>query len=201
MAVGTSCSSILLLVSCILLAQRAAGYTSGPIKVCVPAQQSPAQLGLCTAALSGANVGNIQFTCVAGGSLPGVSSLIDLLVLCAACHGDPLSACERERCCSGSIFKLLHSKLDSMMVVQKCAVYLWTPMNLRLWFVQCFRQVADETADIVSATGEQAFTANQRYGIVPILGEGLPGRDNLSSYYSVAVVNAVGDLSSNIHNV
>ncbi|KAL3153465.1 hypothetical protein ABBQ38_011798 [Trebouxia sp. C0009 RCD-2024] len=124
-AVGTSCSAVLLLFSCILLLQSAAAYTGGPIKVCVPAQQSPAQLGLCTAALSGANVGDIQFTCVAGGSLPG-----------------------------------------------------------------CFRQVADKTADIVSATGEQAFTANQRYGIVPVLGEGLPGRDNLSSYYSVAVVNA-----------
>lgn len=57
--------------------------------------------------------------------------------------------------------------------------------------VQCFRQVADEVADVVSATGEQAFTANQRYGIVPVLGEGLPGRDNLSNYYTVAVVNAV----------
>ena len=51
--------------------------------------------------------------------------------------------------------------------------------------------MADEEADIVSATGEQAFTANLDYGIVPVLGEGLPGRDDLSNYYSVAVVNAV----------
>lgn len=79
-AVGTSCSAVLLLFSCILLLQSAAAYTGGPIKVCVPAQQSPAQLGLCTAALSGANVGDIQFTCVAGGSLPGVGSMIALSV-------------------------------------------------------------------------------------------------------------------------
>ena len=50
-----------------------------------------------------------------------------------------------------------------------------------------------EEADLVSSTGQQAFTANLDYGIEPILGEGLPGRVNLSSYYSVAVVNAVSD--------
>lgn len=57
--------------------------------------------------------------------------------------------------------------------------------------MQCFRQVADEEADVVSSTGEQAFTANLDYGIVPVLGESLLGRDDLANYYSVAVVNAV----------
>lgn len=51
--------------------------------------------------------------------------------------------------------------------------------------------MANEEADVVSSSGEQAFTANVDFGIVPVLGEGLPGRDDLSNYYSVAVVNAV----------
>ena len=51
--------------------------------------------------------------------------------------------------------------------------------------------MADEEADLVSATGEQAFTTNLDYSLIPILGEGLPGRENLANYYSVAVVNAV----------
>jgi melanoma-associated antigen p97 len=54
----------------------------------------------------------------------------------------------------------------------------------------CFSALARGDADIVSSSGEQAYTANQDYRLLPIAGEGRPGLDNLTNYYSVAVVNA-----------
>ena len=74
-SVGTRCSILVVLASCILLPHQAAGYDGGPIKVCVPAQQSAAQLANCTTALGSANTSDVQFTCVAGGSVFGVGSL------------------------------------------------------------------------------------------------------------------------------
>ena len=70
---STICSTLVLLATYVLLSQQAAAYSGGPIKVCVPAQQSPAQLASCTEALATANTADVEFTCVAGGSLFGVS--------------------------------------------------------------------------------------------------------------------------------
>lgn len=44
---------------------------------------------------------------------------------------------------------------------------------------------------IASAAGEEVFTANLDYHVLPLLAEGYPGTDDFTNYYSVAVVNKV----------
>ena len=80
-AAGIRCSTFVIIASCVLFLTQAAGYDGGPVRVCVPAQQSPAQLANCTNALGRANTSDVQFTCVAGGSIFGVGSLMAMRIL------------------------------------------------------------------------------------------------------------------------
>lgn len=57
--------------------------------------------------------------------------------------------------------------------------------------MQCFRLLGDGTVTIASAAGEEVFTANLDYHVLPLLAEGYPGTDDFTNYYSVAVVNKV----------